>query len=468
MSAADLLSSDCTSCAVKQDKSAYWTPPLYFLHQNGSAEILQQSGGMLSYYLMYTNPGEKLHEFPQGFRMVAGDQFRRNFTCQIPEPPKSSWSGHEISEDALSQKALGFNCLNYQRASLPPTDPNYKADEPSLYRHYLPNKTFIDTECPDGLRLEIFFPSCWNGKDTDSPDHRSHMAYPSLIQGGDCPPGYPTRVPSIFYETIWETGAFKDFVGQFALSNGDPTGYGYHGDFMAGWQQGFLQKVVDDPVCGNSAGSGDVQSCSLFDIADDSTMQQCTFPKPPQLQGSNDECTDQGKGLPGNNPLQSGPQPATLASAAGPTDSAKASSSLVQGITSTSGTSMPQPTFTEASASSIPGVEQPAFANAVNSSSTAASSAGPTAAAVGVSLPVYSPLPSAPLVTSAVQYASSAASPSIVSTTWSTDGNTIWAVDIQEVTSTVTATDTEPSSDKLRRHLHEHRHHHFHAGHRQA
>lgn len=44
-----LLESDCTSCAVTQDKSAYWTPALYFMHANGSAEMVEQVGGMLAY-----------------------------------------------------------------------------------------------------------------------------------------------------------------------------------------------------------------------------------------------------------------------------------------------------------------------------------------------------------------------------------------------------------------------------------
>lgn len=44
-----LQESDCTSCAVTQDKSAYWTPALYFMHTNGSAEMVDEVGGMLAY-----------------------------------------------------------------------------------------------------------------------------------------------------------------------------------------------------------------------------------------------------------------------------------------------------------------------------------------------------------------------------------------------------------------------------------
>lgn len=43
-----LVDSDCTSCGVTQDKSAYWTPALYFMHTNGSAELVEEVGGMLA------------------------------------------------------------------------------------------------------------------------------------------------------------------------------------------------------------------------------------------------------------------------------------------------------------------------------------------------------------------------------------------------------------------------------------
>lgn len=43
----DLLDGDCTSCMVKQDKSAYWFPALYFQHANGTMEMAKEEGGML-------------------------------------------------------------------------------------------------------------------------------------------------------------------------------------------------------------------------------------------------------------------------------------------------------------------------------------------------------------------------------------------------------------------------------------
>lgn len=46
--ASDLINSNCTSCEVTQDKSAYWTPALYFMYPDGTTELVPQVGGMLA------------------------------------------------------------------------------------------------------------------------------------------------------------------------------------------------------------------------------------------------------------------------------------------------------------------------------------------------------------------------------------------------------------------------------------
>lgn len=240
-----------------------------------------------SYYFLY---GENVTAFPQNFRMLAGDPFQRDFTWPIPDPPKSLWSGVQESQAALRQKALGFNCLNYAQ---PP--------EPSLYRHFMPNKTYLDEHCTDGLRLELMFPSCWNGKDVDSPDHKSHVAYPSLVMDGTCPQGYEARLVSLFFETIWNTYAFKDTEGFFALADGDPTGFGYHGDFMQGWEHGVLQQAID--TC--TSDTGIVDNCEIFDLQSEAEQRHCWLDLPPQLQYENVHM--HADGLPGNVPIEWGP-----------------------------------------------------------------------------------------------------------------------------------------------------------------
>lgn len=227
--------------------------------------------------------------------MLAGDPFQRNFTWPVPDPPKSQWSGDQASQTALRQKAIGFNCLNYQTAA-----------EDSLHRHFLPNKTYLDEHCTDGVRIELMFPSCWNGKDADSHDHKSHVAYPSLVMDGTCPEGFETRLVSLFYETIWDTYAFKDVDGYFALANGDPTGYGYHGDFMQAWDQGVLQEAIE--TC--TSETGIVDDCKIFDIQSEDEQRQCEFPIPFAIK--NEDCEMHHGGLPGGMPIEWGPERAVM------------------------------------------------------------------------------------------------------------------------------------------------------------
>jgi hypothetical protein len=151
--------------------------------------------------------------------MIAGDSTRRNYSIAgldftKPDPEKSLWAmlGQTTQAD-LAQRALGFNCLDYN-----------KAPEGSLYRHYMPDKDYLDANCKNGVRLELMFPSCWDGHNLDSANHRSHVAYPDLVINGNCPPEFPVRLPGLFFETIWETDTFAGVPGQFVLSNGDIQG----------------------------------------------------------------------------------------------------------------------------------------------------------------------------------------------------------------------------------------------------
>jgi hypothetical protein len=184
--------------------------------------------------------------------MIAGETNLRNFSdYAVPDLPKSDWTGEYTTQAFLGQAALGFNCLNY--AASP---------EGSLYRHFLPDKAYLDANCKDGVRFELMFPSCWNGE-TNAADQKSHVAYPSEVMTGTCPDSHPKRLVSLFYETIWNTAAYVGRDGEFVIANGDPTGeplsfslylavsnyclgYGYHGDFMMGWDETLLTNAVSN------------------------------------------------------------------------------------------------------------------------------------------------------------------------------------------------------------------------------
>lgn len=193
------------------------------------------------------------------------------------------------------EKSIGFNCMSYFRS---------QKTEGSFEHPWIRDKNFTDAMCDDGLRAEIVFPSCWDGKNLDSADHRSHVAYPSVIHDGRCPPTHPVKLPIVFFETIYNTQTFKDVPGQYVMSNGDPTGYGYHADFVASWDDGVQEAVMLDKSCtGPSMVSGHVEDCGVFrgriqSLAEAAT---CKMELPQALRG--EKVTGLIDALPGNMPV---------------------------------------------------------------------------------------------------------------------------------------------------------------------
>ncbi|KAH0545165.1 hypothetical protein FGG08_000777 [Glutinoglossum americanum] len=275
MDYAQARASACSTCKVAQDMSNYWVPTLYYHAQNGSFISVDQVGGATIYYEQRRSDDEKLIAFPPGFRMLAGNPFLRNFT------------GDTASE------AISFACIDFAN--------------PGPETNGFPTKN-----CPQGLRAQVFFPSCWDGVNLDSPDHKSHMSYPSVYNNGVCPPSHPKRFISLFYEVTWKVNDFKDMWTDgkwpFVLSSGDPTGFGYHGDFVNGWDVDVLQNAIDS--CNSNDGT--LESCPVLERLPSDGLQDCQIP--PSI---DEQVFGVLPALPGCNPIQNGPGNATPKSGCG-------------------------------------------------------------------------------------------------------------------------------------------------------
>jgi hypothetical protein len=99
------------------------------------------------------------------------------------------------------------------------------------------------------VRLQVNFPSCWDGKNLDSDDHKSHVSYPigGAPDSGDCPATHPVKMVLVFNEYAFDTGKFDYIPGgsSWVLSTGDDTGLTFHADYMAGWDVDVLQAAID-------------------------------------------------------------------------------------------------------------------------------------------------------------------------------------------------------------------------------
>ena len=135
--------------------------------------------------------------FPPGFRMIAGDA------------------------KATTPQALRDHVLELRR------------------RRRRPRLEHVPT-CPNArrhaLRLHVTFPSCWDGKNLDSADHQSHVAYPVA---GRCPSRFSHALPqiSLIYRYPIAGGA-----GVTLASGGQLSA---HADFFNAWRQSDLQSLVD-------------------------------------------------------------------------------------------------------------------------------------------------------------------------------------------------------------------------------
>ena len=70
-------------------------------------------------------------------------------------------------------------------------------------------------------------PRCWDGKNLDSPDHRSHVAYSGngASGGGSCPSAFPVKLPQIMYEVMWNVSTFTDDASAFPTDGSNPFVY---------------------------------------------------------------------------------------------------------------------------------------------------------------------------------------------------------------------------------------------------
>lgn len=211
----DLQTSQCTSCNVDVDLSNYWVPQLYIKKQKDGKFYyvdmdfhvyykLINDKGQTGFYNNPLQPGE-IMPFPNGFQVLAGSPLQT-------EPDAN-----------INHKCMG---------------PGTNTIE------FTPNP-----ENCWAIRAEVTFPSCWDGvSDGTEGDHSSHMTY--AVDGywnnpGPCPPSHPVRLPTLFYEAIYLTGNIFEAGDELVYSFNDTTGYGFHGDFLMGWDDGNIQSKID-------------------------------------------------------------------------------------------------------------------------------------------------------------------------------------------------------------------------------
>ena len=138
----------------------------------------------------------------------------------------------------------------------------FNCDSPSASTggHYA-NITEAAANCPtarnpDGsynrLGAVINAPQCWDGKNLDSPNHRSHVSYPSYGSWGfqKCPATHPFVIPT-FAMGAWYTVDAN--LGTWRLSSdemmpGLPPGTTFHADWFGAWDNNVQAMWIDNCI----------------------------------------------------------------------------------------------------------------------------------------------------------------------------------------------------------------------------
>lgn len=191
------LQSSPTNCNPRTDLSSYWVPTFY----NGNTPV--EPTITTFYYLgegVRSDIVARTQPLPLGLRIVAG-----NAKATTPNDPTSN---------------ARWSCLHAG--------------------HVPPSKDFVN--CPAGTMIESYldFPQCWNGRDLDSADHKSHMAYP-VNQA--CPASHPVPVPKLRQVLRYPVSGNP---ANFRLASG--PGYTMHGDFFNAWPVAEMERRVRDCI----------------------------------------------------------------------------------------------------------------------------------------------------------------------------------------------------------------------------
>lgn len=189
------------------NRSAYWVPAVI---DTATGAPVKPARGSMYYKSGYggVRP-EAIRPFPQGLRMLAGD----------------------LKNTTDSQPHAYWGCLE-----------RYQGKPASI-----PNNCGVGNH----VLMVIQFPQCWNGKDLDSADHRSHMAYP--VNGG-CPSTHPVAIPEITFNISYAhpAGGTQNWrLSSDMYDKSIPGGRSAHGDWMDGWDASVAKTFVAN--CNNKA-----------------------------------------------------------------------------------------------------------------------------------------------------------------------------------------------------------------------
>ncbi|GFH53475.1 hypothetical protein CTEN210_09951 [Chaetoceros tenuissimus] len=206
-------SSNLSTSPFVENQSLYWHPSIYEKTRDASPTYTRVSNLETSPYYRWDNSVADTKAFPKDFRMIAySDQANAN-------------QGGESGGNFFTE------CCNIVNGEEDCTSTFGKVEFPKQNCGFL------------GMAMSM--PTCANG-DSDSPDHKSHVAY--TLNGevaGPCPTSHPLRLPQV--QLFIRIGNYRGAEVDYVLADERDV---FHVDFMNGWQErdgvSVLQNIIDN------------------------------------------------------------------------------------------------------------------------------------------------------------------------------------------------------------------------------
>ena len=227
---ASLRTSGGSTCTSPLNRSAYWMPAML----NGKGQVVRPD-----YVSIYYKR-----------RPVSDPECRRQGAACVEIPRGLRF-------------IFGFDMLNHKAQK---TGGGYfNCDGPTGIAGHYPTIVDVAKNCPVGNKLGavISAPDCWNGKDLDSPDHRSHVAYGRYGDDGGyrCPVSHPYIIPTFtlgaWYsvdETLDRSGKWDGTFASWHLSSDDMPGMpmkpgsSFHTDWFGAWDDQVMKIWTDNCI----------------------------------------------------------------------------------------------------------------------------------------------------------------------------------------------------------------------------
>lgn len=227
------------------NRSAYWVPALLApAYDLSTAERLTDNKGEpawkvvpavvgnddeaheIFYYSAGVSDLSSIQPIPLGLKMIAGNHMGQPGMAQDPSIVRwhcQSWGSDEAA------------------------NPQWSTSIPQC-------------KAPDRVRMDIFFPSCWNGTDLDSSDHKSHLAYP--VNGTNpaatiCPSSHPVPIirvsfhyafgvkPEVYEPFTQSSQGWRLASDMYEVEYGAAGGMSLHGDWFNTWHPEALQAILE-------------------------------------------------------------------------------------------------------------------------------------------------------------------------------------------------------------------------------